>query len=76
MTAATLARTPERGLDRLVLATGLALVAWSRRRSARRLRVAAPGTRRLSTLERADRMYDPYSAEAVRSHGLPPTLLR
>jgi hypothetical protein len=76
MTAATLTRSPERGLDRLVLTTGLALVAWSRRRSARRLRVATPGGDRLSAHERAERMYDPFSVDAVRSHGVPPTMLR
>jgi hypothetical protein len=72
MTAASLTRSPERGLERLVLTTGLALVAWSRRRSARRLRVAPTGAARLTARERAERMYDPYAAEAVHGHGQPP----
>lgn len=44
MTAASLGRSPVRGLDRLVLTTGLALVGWSRRRAARRATVVPVGS--------------------------------
>jgi len=78
MSAATLTRSSEpHGLDRVVLVAGLALVAWSRRRSARHSRLVV-STRRapLTAVEREHRMFDPYAPEATHSHGLPPTLLR
>lgn len=42
MTAASLSSTPAGRVDRLVLRAGLALVDWSSRRVARRVRLAAP----------------------------------
>ena len=81
MSAATLTRTPAapHGFDRLVLLTGMTLVAWSRHRSARsarRAHVLGVTVRPISDHTRAGRMFDPYSPEATRSHGMPPTLGR
>lgn len=73
MSAATLTRSPSAPtlVDRVVLGAGLALVAWSRTRTARRIRIGVTPTR-LTSAERASRIVDPYSAAAVHGRGLPP----
>ncbi|GAA4669930.1 hypothetical protein [Frondihabitans cladoniiphilus] len=79
MSAATLSRSSSapHGFDRLALDLGLALVAWSRRRTARRVRMHVQGTEApLTSRERSARMHDPYSSQAVHSHGVPPGILR
>ncbi|MBF4576714.1 hypothetical protein [Frondihabitans sp. VKM Ac-2883] len=75
MSAATVHRTAASPLlvDRVVLGVGLALVSWSRRRTARRARLdVRPAGEPLTAAERADRLPDPYSSRRASLDTLPP----
>jgi hypothetical protein len=80
MSAATVHRSAASPLliDRIVLGVGLGLVAWSRRRTANRVRhaVVPAGLRSLSYAERAGRMRDTYDATSFRSGAVPPERIR